>query len=727
MPPAKLLKVRPALEARNVSAFRVGDWLVEPTLNSLSRSDTTVHVEPKAMQVLVCLAEQRGKVTSKDRLLHSVWPGTFVTEDVLTRAISALRHALGDDPKSPQFIQTIPKSGYRLVANVTPASDPAVDTAAATSSGSRVRATRHRAAALIAAALAAVLFAGWSGGTWRWLWPQAAVVSGWRPLTSSGQVMFPNRYLMEFPGLASDGARVYFSQGGGGPSWGEKLAQVPLAGGTIATVSTPFRRQTVHHISPDGSKLLLRQHTTGFGVDAREGPLWALPLAEQGPLRLGDVLAHDAAWSSNGRQLAFANGEALYVAEWDGSHPRKLTSLPGRAYWIRWAPDDSALRFTLTDTRSSTSLWEVLPDGTGPRRLLSDWHGDAQPCCGEWSPDGRHFLFLAYKDGRSDIWVRRESHRSWRTEPDPVRLTSGPLNVYSVIFSRDGERLFAVGAQAQGRLVKFNLVTRQVEPFVVDAGQVAFSPDRQWIAYVASSDGTLWRSRVNGTEALQLTTPSLQVGWPSWSPDGKQVAFIGHGRGRPYKLYVVPSSGGGVLQLLSGDRQEIDPSWSPDGTAIMFGRPPDVLAEPGMPKAIYVLNLKSGKTTTLPGSDDMFGPRWTPDGRFVVAMPRKNWDRLMLFDFATQKWSTLVPYDAANPVLSADGEWVYFASEHNGRNVSRARLRDGRIERVVDLTDVTGGTFMTCIAGGGVDLDESPLLYCRVDSSELYSLDIDLP
>jgi Tol biopolymer transport system component/DNA-binding winged helix-turn-helix (wHTH) protein len=734
-----------------VSAFRVGDWLVEPTLNSLSRPDSTVRLEPKVMQVLVCLAEHPGKLSSKDRLLRIVWPGTFVTEDVLTRAISELRRAVGDDPKHPRFIETIPKGGYRLVAEVTPASDPARDSTETTSvSGSSARAVvpgpqwtpsvpvaravagvrsalARRKTALLAAALTVMVAAG-AAASWRWVSPRSGAVTGSRLLTRSGQVMFPDRHIMQFPAIASDGTRVYYSQGATGPWWGEKLAQVSLADGTIAVLPTPFRRLLLHHISADGSKLLVQQQPTALGLDVREGPLWALPLAGPGPLRLGDILAHDAAWSTDGRQLAFANGEDLYIAGWEGSGPRKLATPPGRAYWVRWAPDDSALRFTLADTTFRTSLWEVNIDGTGLRRLLPAWRSEAQPCCGEWSPDGRHFVFVAYENGRSDIWMRRESRRFWRTGSDPVRLTSGPLNVASVIFGRDGTRLIAVSPQARGQIVKFNLVTRRIEPYRIEGVFVLFSPDRQYVVYIAPArGGTLWRSRADGTEALQLTSPPLLVGRLSWSPDGKQVAFIGRTRGGPHKLYVVSSTGGAIRQLIPGERQEIDPSWSPDGHSIMFSRPPDVLAESGMPKAIYLLDLRSGETTRLPGSDDMFGPRWTPDGRYVVAMPHKNWNRLMRFDFATQKWSELVPYDAANLTLSPDGQWVYFESEHNGRHLGRARLRDGRTERVVDFEEVTRGTLMTCMGAGGVDVDGSPLLGCTVNASELYVLDVDLP
>jgi DNA-binding winged helix-turn-helix (wHTH) protein len=98
--------------------FRISDWRVEPQLNTLTGPDKTAHLEPKVMQVLLCLAEQAGQVIPKERLIQRVWPDTFVSDDVLTRSISELRRAFGDDPKEPRFIQTIPRGGYRLIARV---------------------------------------------------------------------------------------------------------------------------------------------------------------------------------------------------------------------------------------------------------------------------------------------------------------------------------------------------------------------------------------------------------------------------------------------------------------------------------------------------------------------------------------------------------------------------------------------------------------------------------
>ena len=100
--------------------FRVGPWLVEPSLNTASHNGTSHSLEPKVMEVLVCLAGHPGAPLSKEHLLRTVWPDTFISDGVLTRSISELRRLFEDDAKQPRFIQTIPKKGYRLLAPVTP-------------------------------------------------------------------------------------------------------------------------------------------------------------------------------------------------------------------------------------------------------------------------------------------------------------------------------------------------------------------------------------------------------------------------------------------------------------------------------------------------------------------------------------------------------------------------------------------------------------------------------
>ena len=102
--------------------FKVGEWLVRPSLNEISRRGSTRHLRRQVTDLLVLLAERAGQVVSKDDIVAAIWEREFVAESVLPRCIAELRESLSDDSRSPMFIQTIPKRGYRLVA---PVVDPA--------------------------------------------------------------------------------------------------------------------------------------------------------------------------------------------------------------------------------------------------------------------------------------------------------------------------------------------------------------------------------------------------------------------------------------------------------------------------------------------------------------------------------------------------------------------------------------------------------------------------
>ena len=100
--------------------FRLGEWLIRPSLAAIERGADAVHVTPRSMAVLVYLADARGEVVSRNELLDAVWPGMSVTPDALSQCVVELRKAFRDDPKHPAVIQTIPKLGLRLLTPVTP-------------------------------------------------------------------------------------------------------------------------------------------------------------------------------------------------------------------------------------------------------------------------------------------------------------------------------------------------------------------------------------------------------------------------------------------------------------------------------------------------------------------------------------------------------------------------------------------------------------------------------
>ena len=126
--------------------LRVGAWCVNPATGEISRNGQTLRLEARAMLLLVCLAEHAGEVVSIEELLSQVWIGVIVSPDSVYQAVASLRRQLGDDPKQPSYIATVPRLGYRMVATVGPWTDrghPDAGTNGAKSSTSRTRDARE--------------------------------------------------------------------------------------------------------------------------------------------------------------------------------------------------------------------------------------------------------------------------------------------------------------------------------------------------------------------------------------------------------------------------------------------------------------------------------------------------------------------------------------------------------------------------------------------------------
>src|SRR5207248_442331 len=211
-------------------------------------------------------------------------------------------------------------------------------------------------------------------------------------------------------------------------------------------------------------------------------------------------------------------------------------------------------------------------------------------------------------------------------------------------------------------------------PFLsgIPAEEVDFSPNGQWITYADIPDGTLWRSRVDGSERLQLTYPPVSSTLPRWSPDGKQIVLCTTQPGKPWNLSLVSAQGGAVQELLSENRSLVDPTWSPDGRQIVFGGSGD-------PEdyEIRILDLNSHQLSTVPGSKGLFSPRWSPDGHYLAALSGDS-QKLMLYDFKTQKWAVWADegHTVGFPNWSRDSRYVYF-DWFFGKDQSYRRVKVG--------------------------------------------------
>jgi eukaryotic-like serine/threonine-protein kinase len=530
------------------------------------------------------------------------------------------------------------------------------------------------------------------------------------PITRDGhQKTYPD----SFSPMVTDGARLYFTEIGNGDL---RFAQVSTAGSETTLIDTPFRFPRLADISPDRAQLLV----IGFNGSELESPLWAMPTLGGTPRRIGDILAHDAAWTPQG-DIVYANGADLYGARADGSAAHKLVTVVGIPFWIRLAPDGRTLRFTLTDHATSVmSLWEVAADGSNLHPLLPRWNEPAAECCGNWSPDGKYFAYQSYRDGRSNIWVIPESN-FLLSQRGPRQLTAGPMDFTAAVFSSDSGKLFVLGEQRRGELVRYDTKARQFLPYLsgISADRLAFSSDQQWVAYVSYPDGTLWRSKSDGTHKQQLTFESFAVHLPGWSPDGNYIIFDGSKEGKSKKIYMISASGGSLMEMLPGDLRQTDPGWSPKGNSIVFTGS-DPKKNSGTITSIYVFDLRTRNVSVLPGSDGLISPRWSPDGRYIAATTMDS-QKLLLFDTQSKKWSEMAHVEVGYLCWSKDSRYLYFDTFGTQPSVERIGVHEQTPEKIVSLQDVrrTWGPFGPWF---GLGPDDSLLATRDIGTQEVYAL-----
>jgi eukaryotic-like serine/threonine-protein kinase len=537
---------------------------------------------------------------------------------------------------------------------------------------------------------------------WLMRTPAIPTVESVVQLTNDGQLK---------PGsMEADASRIYFNEG---PQGSFRISQVSINGGQSGDIPTSVLNPTIAGLSDDGSSLLV---LSGGFVAERE-TMWLVPLPAGQARRLGDTDVLDSRLFPDGR-LLYLTASGAFTASRDASDPHKMEKLSGYNVLPQISPDGRNFVGTLYgDKRNTWSIQEVLADGTRVHTTLQWRQGlPSDICCVRWTQDGKYLLFLAKAPGHWDLWALSDERSVLHRTPVPVRLTNGPLSYTSFAGSRDGRQVFAVGSLARGEMQRYDEQSHHFAPFLggISATDPTFSRDGKWVAYQLYPEHTLWRSRADGSDRLQLTYPPVSVSFERISPDGSKVAFSD----AQDVAYVVDMNGGSPRKITD---HAVAPDWSPDGNLLAITTPS------GNSYKSRLANLRDGSVTDVPDSDGTLGP-WFASQDTLIAT-RSDQSKFALYDFETRKWSDILssPEKFVNWEVSPDLKYFVYSTGGANPSVFRMRLPNGKPEILVSLKDFHVLDDLESGPSLSVAPDNSVLVARDIGTQEVYALSIKWP
>jgi Tol biopolymer transport system component/DNA-binding winged helix-turn-helix (wHTH) protein len=669
---------------------------VQPGLLRVLAPDGTRHqLEPKAMAVLLRLAEAAGEVVSRERLIHDVWEGGFVTDDVLTRAIGQLRKVFGDDPEQPAVIETIRKRGYRLLVPASRAVEPAE--AALSPPAPSPTAPSPPAPSPPAPSPTAPSPTAPSPTAPSPTAPSPTAPSPTAPSPTAPSSVAPS------PGASSSSASA--SPPAPSPAAPAPVAPTPPAGATAlgpaatapaalagtGAVARRRRRRLAAGALAAATAALLGAAFLGRRVTYPPGPAGTprlVPIATGFP---GEI--RRPVLSPDGTRVAFAAedrpgaGFSIEVVLLEGGNPLRLSSAPAGTFDLpaAWSPDGGELAYV----RSGGGACEVriVPALGGPDRRFAPCGDGVEPSVA-WSPDGS-FLVQSVRPASGPRRLRREAldgrsaARDLTRPPDEIWGDSGPA------FSPDGQSIAFVRSLAPDvddlwvmpaaggteRRVTFDHAMVIGIDWLADGHTLVFSSSRAGI-------NSLWAvdAAGGGTPRL-LAGAGPKIKHPKAARSSSRVVF------ESWELEInlrrASAASGRQLPVAAGPDWSWSPRYSPDGRRAVF-----LSTRSGSPE-IWTAELPDGPAQRLTsfGGPQLASPSWSPDGERLVFVARPQGEAdLYLIEArgGPPRRLTSLPGDELEPSFSHDGRFVYFASRRRGGawQIERVETAGGAIEQV---------------------------------------------
>lgn len=634
--------------------------------NRVRHPDTEeeVQLEPKVMEVLLCLAERAGKTVTKEKFKEEVWTDTVVTDDVVSRCILQLRKVFGDDARDPTYIETIRKTGYRLIATVRELDTDVEDTTH--ERGPAFSGERERNAPGAEWGLRRILRA-----------LKRFRTDGIAPGRHLGEGMIQRKWLFVTGFLV--GAFLL----GLAAFWFNLDRSDPPEAPAPARPFTSFPgEEFAPALSSNGKQIAFVWRS----VDSLYQNVYLMQEGAERPLRLSadSTIDRSPSWSPDGRFVA-------YVRMLDGDHEvRIVPSIGGRGTSafrssdrrisdVSWSPDTSRRALVVSVEQrphQAYSLRAVYPglDSTAAVTTPPLWsEGDTRPV---FSPEGARIAFVrGLVNGVDNLFVVSASGG------EPTQVTSDSTTIHGVAWSRGGSHLL-YSARREGVSGLWEVDVDGGTPSLVRS----------------SSDGTLFRQPTTSSDRLAYSQTSSELDvWTLRRPN----------RAAPFR----------ASSLVSSTQVDTHPSISPTGDRVAF------VSDRSGVQELWIAESDGSspaKITSLAGPR-IHSVQWSPNGSHLSIVVRKNGQSdvyVVPVEGGTPTQVTDTETEEVVPRWSRDGRWIYFASNRTGAWEIWRTLGMSPDQRAQQVT-VGGGV------AAQESMDASTLYFVRPDTTGIWAVPLD--
>jgi Tol biopolymer transport system component/DNA-binding winged helix-turn-helix (wHTH) protein len=631
--------------------YEFGPFRVDTEERVLLREGRPVQLAPKVFDTLLILVQRQGQIVAKEMLMRELWPDTFVEEGNLTFNISMLRKVLGEDKREPQYIETVPRRGYRFLAGVkeTWANDGEIVLQERTHTSIVIEEETQEASAhglnkeqqsndiaLERSAIASlssqpalkdmprrailltscfVLIASLVIGSYIFISrsKQRTQARTWGHELKFSKLSFNGK--VAGAAISPDGRHVaYISQEGAKQSvW---LRQVATEAGKQILPFNEARHLNLK-FSRDGDHLYFLKIEKGEGF----GAIYKLSALGGVPTQLITNSTPDFAISPDDARVAFVRYDrkdekwSLLVANADGTGERKLIShkMPQRIWALAWSPDGKIIACAVGHSETGENAVNIVgvnvEDGAEKNISPQRWFTLTQ-CA--WESDGSGLLITA-RDQKSS------SSQFWRLSyPDgEIRKVTNDLNDYGVISVKaDSTEIVTVQAKFTSHIwvtSNGNAAEAHAKQLARSAGGLSWTPDGKivYATFAKNNDRDIWTMNSDGTDQRQLTLDKQVNRAPSVSPDGRYIVFASNRAGTLH-IWRMEADGSNPTQITNGGGEN-EPFFSPDGrwviyNAVDFWTLWKVPIEGGQP-----VQITQGKT---------MGAAISPDGKWFAYFQR---------------------------------------------------------------------------------------------------------